>query len=219
MGGSVTTVPMFPLESVRLPGEDLPLRIFEPRYGALVRDCLSGSKEFGVVLIAAGREVGGGDARLDVGSMAHIVECQDFGDGQYRLECEMRERIRVTSWFDDDPYPKATVEPWPDEPGAAVTGADIVVVEDRLMDLFERIAASQEARLPPRHELLGEPEPGEDAGKRLYALAARVPMGQADRYSVLAAPTAVDRLDALRDAVETVAAMIEFQLADGGAPD
>jgi Lon protease-like protein len=67
--------------------------------------------------------------------------------------------------------------------------------------------------------LLGEPEPGDDAGKRLYALAARVPMGQADRYSVLAAPTAVDRLDALRDAVETVAAMIEFQLADGGAPD
>jgi Lon protease-like protein len=210
---------MFPLESVRLPGEDLPLRIFEPRYGALVRDCLSGSKEFGVVLIAAGREVGGGDARLDVGSMAHIVECQDFGDGQYRLECEMRERFRVTSWLDDDPYPKATVEPWPDEPGGAVTGADIVVVEDRLMDLFERIAASQEARLPPRRELLGEPEPGDDAGKRLYALAARVPMGQADRYSVLAAPTAADRLDALRDAVETVAAMIEFQLADGAAPD
>jgi hypothetical protein len=44
-------------------------------------------------------------------------------------------------------------------------------------------------------------------------------MGQADRYSVLAAPTAASRLDALRDAVETVAAMIEFQLADGGAPD
>src|ERR1700710_2362289 len=130
MGGRVTTRPMFPLESVRLPGEDLPLRIFEPRYGALVRDCLSGSKEFGVVLIAAGREVGGGDARLDVGSMAHIVECQGFGDGQTRLECEMRERIRVTSWWDDAPSPKAPVEPWPDEPGAAVTGADIVVVED-----------------------------------------------------------------------------------------
>ena len=32
---------MFPLESVRLPGEELPLRIFEPRYGALVRDCLA----------------------------------------------------------------------------------------------------------------------------------------------------------------------------------
>jgi Lon protease-like protein len=100
-----------------------------------------------------------------------------------------------------------------------VTGADIGVVEDRLMEVFERIASSQGAHLPPRHELLGEPEPGDDAGKRLYALAARAPMGQADRYSVLAAPTAAARLDVLRDAVETVAAMVEFQLAEGGSAD
>lgn len=207
--------PMFPLESVRLPGEDLPLRIFEPRYAALVTDCLSGTREFGVVLIAAGREVGGDDSRCDVGAMAHIVDCQEAGDGRFRLACEMRERIRVTSWLDDDPYPRADVEPWPDEPGTMVTGGDIEVVEDRLMELFERIAAAQQATLPPRQELLGEPEPGDDAGKRLYALASRVPMGQADRYSVLEAPTAAARLDALRDAVETVAAMVEFQLAEG----
>jgi Lon protease-like protein len=204
---------MFPLESVRLPGEELPLRIFEPRYGALVRECLSGAREFGVVLIATGREVGGEDTRCDVGAMAHIMDCQDLGDGRYRLECEMRERIRVTAWLDDDPYPRADVEPWPDEPGTTVTGGDIGVVEDRLMEVFERIATSQSATLPPRGQLLGEPEPGDDAGTRLYALASRVPMGQADRYSVLEAPTAAARLDVLRDAVETVVAMIEFQLA------
>ena len=212
----MTIRPMFPLESVRLPGEDLPLRIFEPRYGALVRECLSSAMEFGVVLIAAGREVGGGDARCDVGTMAHIVNYQDFGDGRYRLECEMRERIRVTSWLDDDPYPRADVESWPDEPGPTVTIDDIGVVEDRVMEMFERIASARNATLPSRQELLGEPEPGDDAGKRLCALASRVPMGQADKYSVLAAPSAAARLDALRDAVETVAAMIEFQLADGG---
>jgi uncharacterized protein len=213
--GIDAVTPMFPLESVRLPGEDLPLLIFEPRYGALVRECLAGAREFGVVLIAAGREVGGGDARCDVGTMAHIVNCDDQGDGRYRLDCQVRERIRVTSWLDDDPYPRAEVEPWPDEPGRSVTAGDIEVVEDRLMELFERIASSRQATLPPKHELLGEPEPGDDAGKRLYALASRVPMGQADRYSVLEAPSAGARLDALRDAVETVAAMIEFQLAEG----
>ena len=73
-----------------LPGEELPLRIFEPRYAALVRDCLRRmTRAFGVVLIAAGREVGGGDARSDVGTMAHIAESPDFGDGRYRLECVM----------------------------------------------------------------------------------------------------------------------------------
>lgn len=204
---------MFPLEAVRLPGEELSLRIFEPRYGALVRQCLSDAREFGVVLIAAGREVGGDDARCDVGVMAHIVDYQDFGEGRYHLACEMRERFRVTSWLDDDPYPQAAVEAWPDESGANVSADDIGTVEDRLMELFERIAESQHASLPSRQQLLGEPEPGDDAGKRLYALAARIPMGQADRYSILEAPSAAARLDAMRDAVETVAAMVEFQLA------
>lgn len=209
----MTITPMFPLESVRLPGEDLPLRIFEPRYSALVRDCLAGDRVFGVVLIAAGREVGGGEARHDVGSLAHIVSAEEHGGGRYRVASEMRERIRVEQWLDDDPYPRATVELWPDEPGRLVTGDEIVDVEDRLMALFERIAAAKQAQLPPRAELLGEPEPGDDAGKRLYALASRVPMGQADRYAVLAAPSASARLDALSEAVETVAAMVEFQLA------
>ena len=205
---------MFPLESVRLPGEDLPLRIFEPRYGALVRDCLAGDRRFGVVLIAAGREVGGGEARLDVGALAHIVEVQELGDGRYRIGCELRARIRVVQWLAPDPDPRATVRPWPDEPGATITGSDIGDVEDRVMDLFERIATARDATLPPRYELLGEAEPGEDAGARLYALAARIPMGQADRYSVLSAPTSAARLAALREAVETVAAMVEFQLTD-----
>ena len=57
----MTVTPMFPLEVAMLPGEELPLRIFEPRYSALVQRCLAADDPaFGVVLIAAGREVGGG---------------------------------------------------------------------------------------------------------------------------------------------------------------
>ena len=111
-------VPMFPLEVAMLPGEELPLRVFEPRYTAMVSDCLAtDDPAFGVVLIAAGREVGGGDARSDVGALAHIAECADFGDGRYRLRCVMSERIRVVEWQPDNPYPRAAVEFWPDEPG------------------------------------------------------------------------------------------------------
>jgi Lon protease-like protein len=83
-----------------------------------------------------------------------------------------------------------------------------------VMDLFERIAESRNATLPPREYLLGGPEPGQEAGDRLYALAARIPIGQADRYAVLAAPSARARLEALSEAVETVAAMVEFQLSE-----
>lgn len=38
-------------------------------------------------------------------------------------------------------------------------------------------------------------------------------MGAADKYSVLAAPSPADRLSALRDAIDTVTAMVEFQLS------
>lgn len=196
-----------------LPGEELPLRIFEPRYTALVQDCLAtDDPAFGVVLIAAGREVGGGDSRSDVGALAHITEVADFGDGRYRLKCVVAERIRVLEWHPDDPYPKAAIEVWPDEPGDAVGVDAIRDVEDRMVALFERIAVARGAQVDPRDIVLGADASG-DAAKWLYALASRVPMGQADRYAVLAAPTVGARLAALSDAVDTVSAMVEFQLS------
>ena len=170
--------------------------------------------EFGVVLIERGSEVGGGDVRSDVGALARIVEHTDLGGGKYRLRAVLGERIRVTQWLDDDPYPRARTETWPDEDGPTVTGGDISDVEDTVMALFERIAAARDAVLPPREVLLGGPEPGQRPGDRLYALAARIPIGQADRYAVLAAPHASARLAALREAVETVAALVEFQLSE-----
>lgn len=208
---------MFPLETALLPGEELPLRVFEPRYSALVRDTLDrDDKAFGVVLIARGREVGGGDDRCDVGVRARIAEFEDHGSGQYRLRCPLTERIRVREWMPDDPYPRAVVETWPDEPGTA-DGAQVRSAEDRIWDLFERIAIAKHARLPQREDLLGVSVTSEGvpvpAGQRLYDLAARMPMGAADKYSILAAPSAADRLTALIDAIDTVTAMVEFQLA------
>jgi uncharacterized protein len=206
--------PMFPLEVAMLPGEELPLRIFEPRYTALVSDCLAtDDPAFGVVLIAAGREVGGGDTRSDVGTLAHITECADFGDGRYRLRCVMGERIRVLEWQPDDPYPRAVVERWPDEPGDAVDVDAIRDIEERMIALFERIAAARGAEVNGRDIVLGAETSG-DAAMWLYALTSRLPMGQADRYAVLAAPTVAARLVALRDAVDTVTAMVEFQLSE-----
>jgi Lon protease-like protein len=203
---------MFPLEVAMLPGEELPLRIFEPRYSELVQQCLAADDPaFGVVLISAGREVGGGDTRSDVGALAHITECADFGDGRYRLRCVMGERIRVLEWHPDDPYPRAAVQAWPDEPGEAVDVDAIRSVEDRMVALFERIAAARHAEVHGRDIVVGADASG-NAAMWLYALASRIPMGQADRYAVLAAPGVSARLAALSDAVDTVTAMVEFQL-------
>lgn len=208
------TVPMFPLEVAMLPGEELPLRIFEPRYAAMVQACLGADDPaFGVVLIAAGREVGGGDTRSDVGALAHIAEYSELGPGRYVLKCVMGERIRVLEWLPDDPYPRAVVETWPDQPGAAVDVEAIRDIEDRMVALFERIATARGAQVNARDIVHGADESGQ-AAEWLYALTSRLPMGQADRYSVLAAPTAAERVVALSEAVDTVTAMVEFQLSE-----
>ena len=206
---------MFPLEVALLPDQDLPLRIFEPRYVALVRHCVDSGDAFGVVLISRGREVGGDDARCDVGVLSRITECVDQGADRYALSCRTGERIRVCQWLPDDPYPRATVQLWPDEPGDAVTSAQLRDVEDKVIALFERIAEARGVVLPDRDVLLGYGETdADDAGQRLFTLASRIPIGAADRYSVLSAPSAADRLAVFSEAVDAVAEMVEFQLSE-----
>ena len=82
-----------------------------------------------------------------------------------------------------------------------------------MVALFERIARARGAEVDPRDIVAGADQSG-DAATWLYALASRVPMGQADRYAVLSAPTVAKRIAVLRDAVETVNAMVEFQLSE-----
>ena len=207
----MATVPMFPLQSVLLPAEQLPLRVFEPRYAALVSDCLATDHPaFGVVLIARGREVGGGDERHDVGVLAGIESSVDHGNGRYQLECRMRERFRVIEWLPDDPYPRAVIEAWPDEPGVLEPAA-VATVEDDIWVLLSMIAQARGIQLRGRDEIFGTLPTGD--GNRLYALASCVPMGAADKYAVLAAPGPVQRCAVLREAVETVTAMVRFQLS------
>lgn len=81
------------------------------------------------------------------------------------------------------------------------------------MALFERIAQARDIQLPGREVILGHPAT-DPAGKRLFALASRIPIGTADRYSVLSAPTPGTRLVALREAVDAVAEVVEFQLSE-----
>jgi len=94
-----------------------------------------------------------------------------------------------------------------------VSAGQLEELEDRMMGLFERIANARDFPVPDREEVLGVRTDTDDPGERLYALASRIPIGPADRYSVLAAPTAADRLAALSEAVDSVAAVIEFQLS------
>ncbi len=64
----------------------MPLHVFEPRYRALMRDCLAGDPRFGVVLIERGSEVGGGDERAALGTRGVITRAVELPDGRWLLE-------------------------------------------------------------------------------------------------------------------------------------
>lgn len=209
-------LPMFPLEWVLLPGEELSLRIFELRYTVLVAELMrSGDPRFGVVLISKGREVGGGEQRNGVGTITSITHCDELGSGRYNLRCLTGQRIRISEWLTDDPYPRALVDSWPDDPSDPLSNSAFTEIEDRIVALHKRIATVRGRWFTPsRSSLLGGKRARElEPGQRLYSLACRVPMGEADRYAVLSAPTLADRLVALGEAIETVTARVEFQLS------
>ena len=107
-------MPMFPLDSVLLPGMPMPLRIFEERYLKLLGDLVTQENpEFGVVLIERGSQVGGGDKRMNIGTIASVT---DIGTSEqfYGLESVGTQRFRVNAWLPDDPYPIADIDFLPD---------------------------------------------------------------------------------------------------------
>jgi Lon protease-like protein len=204
-------MPMFPLGTVLFPYGVLPLHVFEPRYRALVDACLAApdGPEFGVVLIERGSEVGGGDRRVDVGTVARIVEASRFDDGRYALATVGTRRLRVVEWLPDDPYPQAMVETI-DEP--AMDAADAVdaraAVEQRLRRVLG-LASELAAAVRPDVELDADPA---RAGFEACALA---PLGPFDAQQLLEGDDPRARLDRLVVQLDDLAELLELRLAEG----
>jgi uncharacterized protein len=180
---------MFPLGMVLFPGQILPLHVFEPRYRAMVQDCLAGDRQFGVVLIERGSEVGGQDVRTDVGTMARILETQELPDGRWVLASVGVERIEVERWLPDDPYPMADAHPWPDDP----LDGDLSDAYERAIALLRRALGLQaelgEATVPSTVPLAEDPASGS------FHVAALAPIGPLDQQRLLTAPGPARRLE------------------------
>ena len=109
-----SVIPVFPLNTVVFPGQHLPLHIFEPRYRQLVQDVLGEDREFGIALIAQGREVGGGAEPVAVGCAVRITEVQELPDGRYNIVLGGITKFRITSEDHSRSYRLANIEPIPE---------------------------------------------------------------------------------------------------------
>ena len=90
-------LPLFPLQIVVFPGEDINLHIFEPRYRQLVKDCMSNGEPFGIPPFI-------NDEIMDVGTnMTVKVIDKEYDDGRMDIKCQSDGLFEVTEYF--NPYP------------------------------------------------------------------------------------------------------------------
>jgi Lon protease-like protein len=201
---------MFPLGSVLFPHAALPLHVFEPRYRALVEHCMEVEPEFGVVLIERGSEVGGGDTRFRVGTVARIIELSQFPDGRYALVSIGTSRLRVREWLPDDPYPLATVDILDD----ALAGTDAVDARDAVERELRRVLALAT-------ELGAAAAPGdvrldEDPVRAAFEAGALAPIGSLDAQHLLELDDPAERLARLEVLLVETAELLELRLGEAG---
>ena len=152
-------VPLFPLGIVLLPGEVLPLHIFEPRYRELVARCLAGPEPFCIVHADD-------EGLREVGCLAVGLEVVErFDDGRLSIVVTGGEPLQIQRV---------------DEEAHAYLAADGVTIEDD-----EELATDEavEQALDAYRELVdvaegGEGPPEPEAGPRLsYEIAGRIDFG------------------------------------------
>ena len=127
--------PLFPLGLVLLPGEVVPLHIFEDRYKLMIGECIEAGTEFGIVWMAD-------DGLKEVGCTARITQLlEQMEDGRMNILVQGDAPFRLLRRIEDMPYPAGDVELLPeDEEAPPVPDND---ARERYADLVERVTDSR----------------------------------------------------------------------------
>jgi Lon protease-like protein len=156
-GGPLRDFPLFPLGIVALPGEVVPLHIFEERYKTMIERCLADESEFGIVWLSD-------DGLREVGCACEITEVVERDD-EDRLNILTRgtRPFRLLEREDHLPYPAGEVEFLSDREEAA-DGSLAALARETYAELVQRATDNR-------------PEPLELAKMGAYDMAATVDFG------------------------------------------
>jgi Lon protease-like protein len=112
-------IPLFPLpKTVLMPGELLPLHIFEPRYRQMAADVISSNRAIGMVAVLPGHESEqpGNPPVEQIGCAGFVAQHKAFDDGRYLLWLVGLERFRIAEELETaTDYRQARVEFMPTE--------------------------------------------------------------------------------------------------------
>jgi Lon protease-like protein len=183
-------LPLFPLGTVLYPGGQLPLRIFEPRYLDMVRECARAGGAFGVCLILEGAEAGAPATPAAVGTLARIIDFNNREDGLLGILTEGAERFRVSrTRVRSNGLVRGDVELWPQETTQQVP-VELALLPSILERLIENMAPHW--RHAPRTSY-------DDASWVGFRLAELLPLQPEERQHMLEITDPLRRLAELRD--------------------
>lgn len=129
--------PLFPLGLVMLPGEVVPLHIFEPRYRLMIGECLDSETGFGVVWT-------GEDGLRDVGCGAEVTKVLErLEDGRMNILTQGTQAFHLSRRIEDMPYPAGDVEWLEDDPSGAADPGASEAARAAYADLVERVTETR----------------------------------------------------------------------------
>ncbi len=183
-------MPIFELPAVILPGELMPLHVFEERYKRMIGHCLDSEEPFGIVF----RDDEGGARRI--GCTARVTQVVErFEDGRMNIVVTGELPFKVLDRFEDEEYPSGEIEPIDAEPAdeAEAEGREQVaeIARDAFAELVERVS--------------GEPPTSDDlATDDAYAIAARVELPAETKQRLLELRSEPERMRVLGDALRAL---------------
>ena len=179
MGQEILRFPLFPLGLVLLPGETVPLHIFEERYKLMIGECLDEKSQFGIIWLAD-------DGLRDVGCGARITQVLErFDDGRMNILVEGTTPFRLDRRIGDLEYPAGDVELLDDT--ADSDDAALERARSGYADLVEEVTDSR-----PEAEALAE--------LGAYGMAATLEIAPAAKQALLelrSEPARLEQLEAL----------------------
>jgi Lon protease-like protein len=184
-------LPIFELPVVLLPGERIPLHIFEERYKRMVGHSLDENEPFGVVLHDD-------DGARSIGCTARIEEVLErFDDGRMNIVVSGESPFRVLDRFEAGDYPAGEIE--------------LIDEDDEVPPIDEDSAgAAREAFAELAERATGErPEEGELEAAGAYEIAARVELPVETKQRLLETRDEDERMQVLANALRAVEKALE----------
>jgi len=209
-------LPLFPLNIVLYPNMFLPLRIFEPRYHALVRYCVEEEEPFGVVLIAEGQPEDRENIKpYKIGTAADIVQVDELSEDRMNIWIAGSERFEILNYYQSpDEYLVGHVLPIDDEDADPLLFLEQSNALNSLLQRYLELKMRLNSEDPNRLDY----QLAQDPGVASYQIATILDISLAEKQQLLEIKGLQDRLNREHTLLKRETAYLEQLLSTQRSP-